>query len=128
MSIYEGILFLKRNPTLLDICAHHCNGTAYLSNKLGYNYEIRINEELSDNERIKTLIHEILHFSRKFRCYLGERLSPDNPIEVEINRLSEVIFNNQPILSKFLKSRLEAFSSKTEAFKINRNHFGPYSY
>lgn len=115
MGIYEGILFLKRNPILLETCACHCNGTAYFSNKSGYNYEIRINKELSNNERIKTLIHEILHFSREFRDYLGKRLGSDNSIEIEINKLSEVIFNNQPVLSRFLKSRLEA---KTWAVKV----------
>lgn len=117
MGIYEGILFLKRNATLLEVCAHHCNGTVYISTKLNYCYEIRINEELSNDERIKTLIHEILHFSPEFRNYSGERLSSDNPIEVEINKLSEEIFNNQPVLSQFLKSRLEAVSSKNNNFK-----------
>ena len=113
MGIYEAISFLKKHPTLLEVCPHHCNGTVYyLSNSHKFEYKIRINNNLSIDNRIKTLIHECLHFSPEFRSYLGKALCYSHPVERKIDKLSDDIFNCQPILSKFLEDKIRFLEIK----------------
>jgi len=110
MGVYEGFQRLRRAGTAVFVSpwSHDASVIAHHEySATSYEYEMTIDEKLSLEQRVKTMIHEFLHFSAQFREYLGKRLTKNHPVEREIDNLTDIVYDTSPILRNYLKKLLQ---------------------
>ena len=111
MGVYDGAQFLRNRKATLLVCPLSMKARILdYSSTNKEDIRIEINEELSIEEQVKSLIHEILHCSNHYINYLPMRRLPEggyNRIEKEIDFLTEQIYVCQPVLTEWLRKKLK---------------------
>ena len=107
LDVYTGICeFKKRDGVIIKQF-----GLYTFSNKVGALYEtphgrtfmvVDASEPLE--EKIKIIIHELLHLSPKYIIYYGPGKSSED-VENRINTDTELVYRNLPLLRNYLKTK-----------------------
>jgi len=113
MGVYDGIQLLRKRQAKLSIVPLAMDARILDYDNLpkpGYNgIRVEINDELSEEEQVKSLIHEALHCGNPYNFLPMRSLSKGEygRIEREIDELTEQVYSCQPMLISWLRSKIK---------------------
>ena len=106
MGFYEGYKIFRELEGKIEI--KNFMLSKGLITILGSQPLITINNNLSLEEQVKTFIHELIHLEYKNWKHLTPGCLPeDHPAEIEIEKETQETYNNNPILVKHLREKLQ---------------------
>jgi len=124
MGIYYGYSLFRKHKgriLLLNLPNNKRKVIYGVLSRLDAKYIIEINKNISNEEKLKTYIHELLHLGLEYKELQKHGFSkgPRSGLEVEIEKLTEVIFQMQSGLVRQLRFDLErALLSKNHSCYI----------
>ena len=111
MGVYDGAQFLRNRKATLLVCPLSMKARILdYSSTNKEDIRIEINEELSIEEQVKSLIHETIHYGKPYNDYIPMRRLSEREytrIEKEIDFLTEQIYVCQPVLVEWLRKKLK---------------------
>lgn len=116
MGVNDGLQYFKKRRALLYIGPCELDAEVVERSFMDFSESkkvtrliIIINEELPIKEKIRSLIHEAIHFGNSHKNYLPIRnlsVLEKYCVEEEIENLTEQVYSCQPKLVQFLKEKL----------------------
>ena len=116
MGVYDGLAYFKKRHVKIIMCPLAIDGEVLDDRLLGKgdNFVLRINEELSLEERVKVVIHEAIHFGEPFIGNLFKYGRSHNmpehlykKQEEEIEQLTEAVYKHQLVLIAYLREKVK---------------------
>ena len=110
MGFYDGFQFFRKNGLQIR-CEVNLIPKARTS-IVNDNFLVEISPRLSLDERVKSIIHEAIHFGSPHLHRLIELRNKGMPekeyqeLETDVENLTEQVYKNQPVLVRWLKTSL----------------------